>query len=612
MSAPAKCRRIGDATLLQGPDIAPETPDFAGACPGPGPVPDSDPGSGAWGRASEAERDQARARLATVRRAEELVAIGFSRLEADRAAASEAGVSAASVGAWRRKVRDLPEGARVPALLDAPRSGRPSRIDGELRGTLEALAFHNGRHLTAEHAHRTLIARHGSAPSVSTVRRWLRDWRAEHDRALSAVLNPDRHRSHRKPAAGDAAAGIERLNQLWELDSTPADVICADPGSGSPDRCPGQAGAGAKRHAVVAAIDVWSRRVRVLVVPTSRATAIAALLRRCILEWGVPETVRTDEGRDYTSRHVVGALADLEIAHDLCPPYTPDAKPFVERAIGTLSRDLFAFLPGFSGHDVAGAQALRARKSFAARRGESAAKSFSVALTAAELQERCDAWCESVYGRRPHDGLAGASPFARAASWAGPVKWIHDERALDALLAEPAGDGKRTVVKGRIKVDGGVYIAAELGSLGGALVSVRRDPADLGRIFVYHRAGRKRGRFICIAEDPVRTGIDRAEIAARAKASANQVDKAARQWARELQRKHKPETAMDDVLTHARREAERVVALPRKGEAHDPAALIEAGRAADAAKAADAPPAPPPSGRKKVVAAVRRLYLEEV
>ncbi|MDE0335673.1 MAG: transposase family protein, partial [Defluviicoccus sp.] len=102
-------------------------------------------------------------------------------------------------------------------------------------------------------------------------------------------------------------------------------------------------------------------------VPTSRATAIAALLRRCILEWGVPETVRTDEGRDYTSRHVVGALADLEIAHDLCPPYTPDAKPFVERAIGTLARDLFAFLPGFSGHDVADAQALRARKSFAAR-----------------------------------------------------------------------------------------------------------------------------------------------------------------------------------------------------------------------------------------------------
>lgn len=583
MTAPRKVRRIdtctGDAVLLHAPDIAPETPDFASA----------------WGRASEAERDQARTRLAIVRRAEELVEIGFSRLEADRAAASEAGISAASVGGWRRKVRDLPEGARVSALLDAPRSGRPSKIDGELRGTLEALAFHNGRHLTAQHAHRTLIAWHGRAPSVSTVRRWLRDWRAEHDRDLSAVLNPDRHRSHRKPAAGDAAAGIERLNQLWELDSTPADVICAN----------------GKRHAVVAAIDVWSRRVRVLVVPTSRATAIAALFRRCILEWGVPETVRTDEGAEYVSRHFLGVIEDLELDHDACPPYTPDAKPFVERVIKTLAHDLFAFLPGFSGHNVTDAQELRARKSFAARRGKNVAEVFGVALTAAELQERCDAWCESVYGRRPHDGLGGVSPFARAASWAGPVKWIHDERALDALLAEPAGRGVHVVGKKGIKADRGVYIAAELGPLVGARVRVRRDPADLGRLFVYHAEGRHKGRFICIAEDPVRTGIDRAEVAARAKASANQVDKAARQWARELHRKHRPETAMDDVLRHAGAEAQRIVALPRKGETHDPAALIEAGRAADAAKAADAPPAPPPAGRRKVVAAVRRLYLEE-
>ena len=84
-----------------------------------------------------------------------------------------------------------------------------------------------------------------------------------------------------------------RLNQLWELHSTPADVICGD----------------GKRYAIVAAIDIWSRQARVLVVPTSRATAIAALPHRCILEWGVPEAVRTDEGKDYTSRHVLGVLA---------------------------------------------------------------------------------------------------------------------------------------------------------------------------------------------------------------------------------------------------------------------------------------------------------------
>ena len=127
---------------------------------------------------------------------------------------------------------------------------------------------------------------------------------------MLAVTNPDLDRSRHRLAGGDAAASVVRLNQFWELDSTPADVICAD----------------GKRYAIVAAIDVLSRQARVLVVPTSRAKAIAALLRRCILEWGVLEAVRTDEGKDYTSRHVLGVLADLEIEHRPCSPYTPEAK----------------------------------------------------------------------------------------------------------------------------------------------------------------------------------------------------------------------------------------------------------------------------------------------
>ena len=282
-----------------------------------------------------------------------------------------------------------------PVRTDVVRVPRRS----QLRETLEALIFGLGDHLTAVHAHRTLLARHGRTPKVQTVRAWLRRWRRENARDLLAVTNPDCDRSRHRPAGGDAAARIVHLNQLWELDSTPADVICAD----------------GRRYAIVAAIDIWSRQARVLVVPTSRAAAIAALLRRCILEWGVPEAVRTDEGKDYTSRHVLGVLADLEIEHRPCPPYTPEAKPFVERFLGTLTRDLFATLPGFSGHDVTQAQALRSRKSFAARRGEDDTVIYGAELTAEALQERCDSWCDAVYGRRPHSGFGGASPFARRA-----------------------------------------------------------------------------------------------------------------------------------------------------------------------------------------------------
>ena len=132
---------------------------------------------------------------------------------------------------------------------------------------------------------------------------------------------------------------------------------------GACDRLPGQE-RGALRH---------RRRDRCLeppgtglVVPTSRATAIAALLRHCILEWGVPEAVRTDEGKDYTSRHVLGVLADLEIEHRPCPPYTPEAKPFVERFLGTLTRDLFASLPGFP--DMTWPRRRRAARARALRR----------------------------------------------------------------------------------------------------------------------------------------------------------------------------------------------------------------------------------------------------
>ena len=574
--------------------------------------------------ASEAARAVAMTRLKAVRKTDALHAQGYARAVADALAAEEAGASANSVRRWRTTVRGLAAGDQLDALLDAPRPGRPPKIAGDVRELLKALVFHNPAHLTAEHCRRVLEARVGHAPAPSTLRHWLARFRREHARELSAVTNPDRHRSHRKPAGGDAAAGIERLNQLWELDSTTADVMCTD----------------GKRYAIVAAIDVWSRRARVLVVPTSRATAIAALLRHCILTWGVPETVRTDEGRDYTSRHVTDVLAALALAHDPCPPYSPERKPFIERFLGTLTRDLFANLPGFTGHDVVGAQALRARKSFAARRaerpqsarcaerarnrqgrasgathGEDLAETFGCALTADELQAWCDDWCRAVYERRPHDGLGGATPFARAAGWTGSVRHVHDERALDALLAEPAGNGWRTVRKGGIRLDNVDYIAGPLGPLVGERVRVRHDPADLDLIHVYHKPPEAKGfAFLCVAEDPARTGADRAAIAARMKATAGAADREARKRARDLAKRHRPERAMDDVLAKAVADADRAVALPRKGAAHETPALTQAAHAAKAADEADkaerAKTAPAHPVRRALSAAMR-LYLEE-
>ena len=201
----------------------------------------------------------------------------------------------------------------------------------EMAETVEALVLKGGPHCTAAHAHRVLLARFAIAPSVRTVARWIADLRRARGRALSAATRPDAHRSRRMPAFGAGDGDAFAPNALWELDSTPADLMCADPLTGV-----------LRRHAVVGALELWSRRGMVLIVPVSR---------------GMPLAVKTDRGRDYVGRHVTWVLTDLEIEHDLCRPYRPEDKPHIERFLGTLTRGLFAHLPGFTGHNVAQAKA---------------------------------------------------------------------------------------------------------------------------------------------------------------------------------------------------------------------------------------------------------------
>ena len=520
-----------------------------------------------------ADHGRGRRRLDAVARSERLAATGMRQAEADTRAAETAGVSAVTLRRWRLACRDLPPEARLAALTDRPGRGRRGTMtDPAMRDCVEALIHEHGPHLTAPHVCRVLKARYGHAPSLRAVQRWLRNWRADaaNARALSAVSDPDGHRSRLVPAMGSMTQAVIRLNQVWELDSTPADVMCAD-----------------GRHAIVGAIDVWSRRGRLLVVPVSRATAICALLRRCLIDWGVPETVRTDRGKDYTSAHLARVLADLGVTHDICPPYTPEAKPFIERFLGTVTRDLFAYLPGFIGHNVDERRKLEARKSMAARRrrrGGDERATFGVDLTAAELQTECDWWCTASYGRRVHRGL-GESPWARAQSWTGETRRIADERALDPLLAAPVADGgRRTIGKNGISVGHVRYIEPTFGAHVGERVDVRLDASDPARLFVF----RLTGEFLCVAEDPERTGIDRAAVAAGARAGAREVDSAARKRARSLRRDHQPGRAAEDVRDAAEREAGKIIALPQRGgAAFRTVALEQAAQAAQAAKATE-------------------------
>ena len=68
------------------------------------------------------------------------------------------------------------------------------------------------------------------------------------------------------------------------------------------------------------------------------ALPIWLLIRKGILAWGVPETIKSDNGSDFKAKSIVRLLDALGIEHDLSSPYSPEQKGTVERVIGTFQR----------------------------------------------------------------------------------------------------------------------------------------------------------------------------------------------------------------------------------------------------------------------------------
>lgn len=446
----------------------------------------------------------------------------------------------------------------------ADKRRRPCMRAKDLFDEYLAAAAFEYRHITADKILKGFVERHPEAPppALRTAQARLARFVAENAAALSAVTDPDGHRSRRQPAFGDAAAGVARYGERQEWDSSPKDLICIE-----------------GRGVIVARIDIATREPKVLVAPTSSSEAICALMRRDILEDGVPEEQVTDEGSDYTSIRLMRVRAALGIRHKPLPPYTPEGKPHIERYFRTLFHDLFETLPGYCGHSVAEAQKLRERKSFAQRRGEDDREAFSVQLSFAEVQRLCDAWNREVYMHRPHKGLQGRTPFEAKAACRAPRRRLEDERALDILLAEAAGGGHgiRTVSKHGLHVEGTVFIAAELGALVGERVHVRMDPADMGRVWVFDPSGE---RFLCEAVAAERAGLDRREIAIEAKRRYRAAAKHHRAEARRLKARHEPHHIAADIARGAAGNAQ-VVAFPAPRTAHETPYLQAAREAAE-------------------------------
>ncbi len=316
-------------------------------------------------------------------------------------------------------------------------------------------------------------------PAVSEFQRQIAKWKQDNPTLYLRLQSPDAFKNRRMLALGDDIGHIVRPNQIWLIDASPQDVLLI---SG--------------RHTLYLLIDGWSRRVLILVTKTPRTEAVKLLLRRALLAWGVPEEIKTDNGSDFVSREAVRVFAALGIPQVCSDPYCPWQKGMVERAIGTLQHQLYPLLPGYCGANVAQAQALRARKSFSERLGESEREAFEVRIDVAQAQALADGWAAESYGHEPHGGagMGGLSPAARMASWSGPLKRISDERALDLLLIRATGT--RVMGKKGLRCNHRYYYDHALIGREGEELEVRIDPAEPSRAFIWQADPLA---FVCVA-----------------------------------------------------------------------------------------------------------------
>lgn len=420
--------------------------------------------------------------------------------------------------------------------------------------------------MLAGHPHATIAglelameATFATIPHVSSIRRFTKRWKEKNRNLLLYLTNQDAWRNKCQFALGDASEQVERLNQVWEFDSTPADVMLVD-----------------GRHSLIGVIDVFSRRFKLLVSKTSRSTAVAALIRRAILDWGVPEIAKTDNGADYVSHHIVQVFESLGIEQKLCPPFTPEAKPHIERAFKTFSHSFLEFEPGYIGHSVADRKDIESRRSFAERiMGRE--NIVELKMTAEELQIRCDRWCAAIYHQRRHGGLANKTPMEIVSLWQATIRMVSNPRALDILLAEAPGGGSRLVTKNGIKVDNITYISDGLPEVGTS-VRVKKDETDLGTIHLFAEDG----TFICNAQDPLRTGIDQAEVASTVNARSKKLMREGAKELKSLARKQAVAEINERILEHGEAKIANIVNLPRRTEEYTTPALDEAALAVKA------------------------------
>lgn len=388
---------------------------------------------------------------------------------------------------WVQIVRECPK-ERSPLIDLIDKRGiqaKPKAIDGYVEELIKKMILEKP-HRKVRRIYEYLEKENIDIPSYETVRKWVADWKKKEYLIYAFATNPDKAKGMYKPAGGSMSESVSFCNQIWELDATPADVICSD----------------GKRYVLSAAIDVYSRRVVVVVEESAIYTTLAKVMRKGIKKFGVPANVRIDNGKDYTSNYFTYTCQRLRINQILCPPYSGEYKPHIERFFRTLSHELFEEMDGYIGHSVSDREALQSQKSFSAKlqsikewrerykngdefagrfaiKKENAGLDVGIPLSKDELQSWIDKWI-LMYEKRRHGGIK-TSPLHKWQSDSMPIKKINDERMLDILLGLST---MRTIRKKGVDWHGITYWSEMFGDMVGQKVWILSDD-DMASVYIY-------------------------------------------------------------------------------------------------------------------------------
>ncbi|MBB4302318.1 transposase InsO family protein [Rhodobium orientis] len=394
---------------------------------------------------------------------------------------------------------DHSQARKGTGLLDAANDGRVKTYVLGLIAYQPHIKAERVRTLVQAEFGDTLTDHKGKArpvPPVRTFQHTIRGWKAAESVVLTQLSNPDFYRSTMAPAGVGVLRHIKGPNVLWMIDASPLDAMDT---SGS-------------RATVYACIDIGTRRTQIAISRTPRASAVALLIRKAILAWGVPEKIKTDNGSDFVADDTKRLFDALGIEMELSDAYSPAQKGHVERVIRTFQHNFSELLPGYIGHSVTDRKRLEDRKNFAERLGLPTAELFGVTLSMSDIQGLADRWIDAFYEHQPHSALGGKTP-AQAAAEANVAVRTVDPRALDVLLMPVAeGGGTRTVTKLGVRVGGFYY--QTMAALPGDRVFVRLDPNDLGLVYLFDADTRA---FIEPAVCPERAGVDPAKFMAMVK-----------------------------------------------------------------------------------------------